>query len=44
MTKQNTVFFTRKHLIQAARLGQKWNFNRQLSDQIAEVPDVKFPV
>ena len=44
MAKPNTVFFTRKHLIQAARLGQKWNFNRQLCDEIAEVPDVKFPV
>jgi hypothetical protein len=44
MAKPNTLYFTRKHLIQAARLGQKWDFNRQLSDQIAEVPDLKFPV
>ena len=42
--KTTTPYFTRNHLIQASRLGLKWDFNRQLSDQITEVPDLKYPV
>ena len=42
--KPNTPYFTRNHLIQASRLGLKWNYNRQISEQIAEVPDLKYPV
>jgi hypothetical protein len=45
MTKSHkTPYFTRKLLIEAARLGRKWNYNRQLSERIAEVPDLKYPV
>lgn len=44
MAKPNTVYFTRKHLLQASRLGQKWDFNRQLDDNIAEGPDQKYAV
>ncbi len=42
--KTTTPYFTRNHLIQASRLGLKWDFNRQVSDRIAEVPDLKYPV
>jgi len=37
-------YFTRNLLIRASRLGIKWDFNRQISEQIAEVPDRKYPV
>ena len=42
--KPNTLNFTRKLLIEASRLGLKWDYNRQLSERIAEVPDLKYPV
>lgn len=37
-------YFTRNLLIEASRLGLEWDFNRQISEQIAEVPDLKYPV
>ncbi|MGE3408654.1 MAG: hypothetical protein AB7I37_17680 [Pirellulales bacterium] len=37
-------YFTRNLLIEASRLGLEWDFNRQISEQIAEVPDRKYPV
>lgn len=37
-------YFTRKLLIEASEKGLKWDFNRQISEQIAEVPDLKYPV
>lgn len=37
-------YFTRKLLIQASRLGLLWDYNRQLSEKIAEVPDLKYQV
>jgi hypothetical protein len=39
-----TPYFTRKLLIEASRLGLEWDYNRQLSERIAEVPDLKYPV
>ena len=42
--KPNTRYFTRNLLIEASRLGLQWDYNRQLSEQIAEVPDGKYPV
>jgi hypothetical protein len=44
MKKRSTPYFTRNLLIRASRLGLKWDFNRQFSDEIAEVPDHKYPV
>lgn len=47
MTKkitEMTPYFTRKLLIQASRLGLNWDYNRQISEQIAEVPDLKYQV
>ena len=37
-------YFTRELLIAAAQLGVKWDYNRQIDDSIAEVPDGKYPV
>ncbi|MBI2806096.1 MAG: hypothetical protein HYX68_14035 [Planctomycetes bacterium] len=37
-------YFTRKLLIEASRLGLKWDYNYQISQRIAEVPDLKYPV
>jgi hypothetical protein len=37
-------YFTRNLLIEASRLGLERDYNRQLSEQIAEVPDLKYPV
>jgi hypothetical protein len=37
-------YFTKKLLIEASRLGVKWDFNRQISERIAEVPDLNYPV
>lgn len=37
-------YFTRNLLIEASRLGLEWDFNRQISEEIAEVPDLKYPV
>jgi hypothetical protein len=37
-------YFTRKLLIEASRLGLKWDYNRQISERIAEVPDLNYPV
>lgn len=42
--KPNTRYFTRRLLIEASRLGLRWDYNRQLSERIAEVPDRKYPV
>lgn len=42
--ERNTPYFTRKLLIEASRLGLEWDYNRQLSERIAEVPDLKYPV
>ena len=41
-TKKMTPYFTRDLLVEAARLGLKWNYNRQLSERIVEVPDLKY--
>jgi len=37
-------YFTRDLLVEASKLGVKWDYNRQISEQIAEVPDLKYPV
>ena len=38
-------YFTRKLLMDASRLGIEWDFNRQISEEISEVPSgQKFPV
>jgi hypothetical protein len=37
-------YFTRDLLIEVSEKGLKWNYNRQISEQIAEVPDLKYPV
>jgi hypothetical protein len=37
-------YFTRELLIEASKLGLKWDYNRQISEQIAEVPDLKYQV
>lgn len=46
--EQRTVavpYFTRKLLMDASRLGIEWDFNRQISEKISEVPSgLKFPV
>ena len=46
--EQRTVavpYFTRKLLMDASRLGVEWDFNRQISEKISEVPSgLKFPV
>lgn len=39
-----TPYFTRSLLIEVSRLGLEWNYNRQISERIAEVPDLKYPV
>ena len=45
MKNQKTVpYFTRSLLIEVSRLGLEWDYNRQLSERIAEVPDLKYPV
>ena len=41
---KSVPYFTRKLLIEASRLGLEWDYNRQLSERIAEVPDLKYPV
>ena len=46
--EQRTVavpYFTRKLLMDASRLGIEWDFNRQISEEISEVPSgLRFPV
>jgi hypothetical protein len=42
--KPTTPYFTRRLLIRASRLGLQWDYNRQLSERIAEVPDLMYPV
>lgn len=46
--EQRTVavpYFTRELLMDACRLGIEWDFNRQISEEISEVPTgAKFPV
>ena len=37
-------YFTRSLLIKASKLGLKWDYNRQLSESIADVPDENYPV
>ena len=44
MKTTNVKYFTRSLLIEASRLGLEWDFNRQIDDRIAEVPDLKYPV
>ena len=43
-SQQTIRYFTRSKLIEASELGLKWDFNRQISKTIAEVPDLKYPV
>jgi len=38
------TYFTRKHLILASKLGIKWDYNRQVSERVAEIPDLKYPI
>ena len=46
--EQRTIavpYFTRQLLMEASRLGIEWDFNRQISENISEVPSgLKFPV
>lgn len=46
--EQRTVavpYFTRQLLMEASRLGIEWDYNRQISEEISEVPSgLKFPV
>jgi hypothetical protein len=46
--EQRTVavpYFTRQLLMDASRLGIEWDFNRQISEKISEVPSgLRFPV
>lgn len=46
--EQRTVavpYFTRELLMDASRLGIEWDYNRQISEKISEVPSgLKFPV
>ncbi len=46
--EQRTVaipYFTRKLLIEASRMGIEWDYNRQISEKISEVPSgLRFPV
>lgn len=46
--EQRTIavpYFTRQLLMDASRLGIEWDFNRQISENISEVPSgLKFPV
>lgn len=44
MKTKTIPYFTRKLLIEVSEKGLKWDFNRQLSERIAEVPDLKYPV
>lgn len=37
-------YFSRTRLIEVARLGQKWNYNRQLDDSVKELPIARYPV
>jgi hypothetical protein len=39
-----TPYLTRSLLIEVSRRGHKWDFNRQLSERIAEVPGGNYPV
>lgn len=41
---KSVPYFTRKLLIEVSRKGLEWDYNRQLSERIAEVPDLKYPV
>jgi hypothetical protein len=36
--------FTRRHLVECAKLAHMWGFNRQLSDRVAELPEANYPV
>lgn len=42
--KPNMLYFTRKLLLEAARLGSKWNLGWFLTKEVAELPDHKYPV
>lgn len=46
--EQRTVavpYFTRAFLMDASRLGIEWDYNRQISEEISEVPSgLRFPV
>lgn len=44
MKTKTVPYFTRKRLIEVSKKGLKWDYNRQLSERIAEVPDLKYPV
>ncbi len=37
-------YFTRSMLIEAAAQGRQWDYNRQISEAISEVPDLNYPV
>ena len=41
---QQQKYFTRRHLIEVAHQGLAWDYNRQLSERIAEIPDGRFSV
>ena len=44
MKTKKIPHFTRALLIEASRLGLNWDYNRQLSERIAEVPDHHYEV
>lgn len=41
---QVVKYFTRRHLIECARLGLKWDYNRQVSEKVRELPEANYPV
>lgn len=41
---KSVPYFTRSLLLEVSRNGLEWDYNRQLSERIAEVPDLKYPV
>lgn len=44
MKTKKIPYLTRALLIKASRLGLKWDYNRQLSERIAEIPDHRYEV
>ncbi len=42
--ERNTPYVTRKLLIEAARMGPRWDYPNQISERIEEVPDHKYLV
>lgn len=44
MKTKKIPYFTRALLIEASHLGLKWDYNRQISERIAEVPDLHYEV